>query len=121
MTTWLFEPATDGCAERDVLDITLRFVDEVTVCVLDGPLCAYTAPVLDGWLDQLEDNGRHRVIVDASDVVTMSSDGVDVLTRHAELLRSAGGALQVRAPSSVARRVLGLCDAHHLIEPDDCT
>jgi anti-sigma B factor antagonist len=119
MTTWLFEPATEERSEGEVLDITLRFVDEVTVCVLDGPLCAYTAPVLDGWLDQLEDNGRHRVIVDASDVVTMSSDGVDVLSRHAELLRTAGGALQIRAPSTVARRVLALCDADHLIEPDD--
>lgn len=119
MTTWLFEPTTEGRTEGDVLDITLRFVDDVTVCVLDGPLCAYTAPVLDGWLAQLVDNGRHRVIVDASDVVTMSSDGVDVLSHHAELLRRAGGALQVRSPSNVTRRVLGLCDADHLIEPED--
>lgn len=118
MTTWLFEPATGGPAARDVLEITLRFEGDVTVCVLDGPLCAYTAPTLDSWLDQLNENGRNRVIVDAANVGSISGDGVDVLADHAQRLRTAGGALQVRSPSVVARRVLALCDADDLIEPD---
>lgn len=118
MTTWLFEPATDRPVERDVLEITLRFEGDLTVCVLDGPLCAYTAPALDGWLEQLHDNGRRRVIVEAGDVASMSSDGVAVLAGHAARFRVAGGALLVRGASAVARRVLEGCGASHLVEDD---
>lgn len=117
MTTWIFDPVTDE-AVRDHLEITLRFDGDVTVCALDGPLCAYTAPVLDGWLGQLHENDRHHVIVDVTGVPSVSSDGVDVLAHHAERFRAVGGALQVRAPSVVARRVLDLCDAGELVEVD---
>lgn len=116
MTTWLFEPATEGAGPRDVLDITMRFEGEVTVCALAGPLCAYTAPTLHQWLRQLEENDRVRIVVDASRLDALSGDGVDVLLRHAGRCRSAGGALQLRGPSAVARRVLDLCDAAHLVE-----
>lgn len=115
MTTWLFDPSHDPAA-AEVLDITLRFEGDVTLCVLDGPLCAYTAPTLDDWLSQLHENDRIRVIVDASHVASLSTDGVDVLVDHADRCRLAGGRLQVRAPSSAARRVLRLCDAQHLVE-----
>ena len=116
MTTWLFEPATGRPDERDVLEITLRFDGDVTVCVLDGPLCAYTAPALDGWLEQLHDNDLRQVIVDAAGVASMSSDGVSVLAEHAARFQVAGGALRVRNASSVAHQVLELCGARHLVE-----
>lgn len=116
MTTWLFEPTVEGGGATDALEITLRFEGEVTVCVLDGPLCAYTAPVLDGWLGQLRANGRDRVVVDASKVDSLSSDGVEVIRVHAARLRAADGHLQIRSPSAVARRVLELCQAGHLVE-----
>lgn len=116
MTTWLFEPGILGATPSDVLEITLRFEGEVTVCVLDGPLCAYTAPTLESWLGQLSINGRDRVIVDAADVETMSSDGVEVLAAHAARLRATGGALQIRSPSDTARRVFELCGASHLLQ-----
>lgn len=116
MTTWLFEPASESREAEDLLDITMRFEGDVTVCVVDGPLCLYTAPVLDGWLEQLHANGRDRVIVDASGIVTLSSHGVEVLASHAARLRADGGVLQVRSPSRTARRVLSLCSASHLVE-----
>lgn len=115
MTTWLFEPAAD-VSPRDVLHITIRLDGELTVCALTGPLCAYTAPTLDQWLRQLEENDRHRVIVDVSDVDAVSSDGVDVLLHHATRCRAVGGAFQLRGASAVARRVLELCGAGHLVE-----
>lgn len=119
MTTWLFEPTIQGGGATDVLEITLRFEGDVTVCVLDGPLCAYTAPVLDGWLGQLRANGRDRVVVDAREVDSLSNDGVEVIRAHAARLRAAGGHLLVRAPSAPARRVLEQCRAEHLVEAAD--
>jgi anti-anti-sigma factor len=116
MTTWLFEPATDEPSPGEVLDIALRFEGEVTACVLTGRLCAYTAPTLDAWLGQLHEHGRLRVVVDASELRSLSGDGVDVLAEHARRFRAAGGALHVRSPSKAARRVLELCDAEHLLD-----
>lgn len=119
MTTWLFDPTDDDSPAAEVLDITMRFEGGVTLCVLDGPLCAYTAPTLDDWLGRLQENDRTQVIVDASHLTSMSSDGVDVLLDHAARCRRAGGRLQVRSPSSVARRVLRLCGAQQLLESSD--
>ncbi len=74
-----------------------------------------TAPALDGWLEQLHDNGRSRVIVDAAGVASMSSDGVAVLAEHAARFRVGGGGLRVRNASRVAHQVLELCGARHLV------
>lgn len=115
MTTWLFGPVHHD-DPREVLDITLRFDGDVTVCRLEGPLCAYTAPVLDAWLDQLHRNGRHRVVVDAGGLDSLSGDGVDVLLDHAARLAATGGCLRVRRTSIAARQVLRLCGAEHLVE-----
>ncbi len=118
MTTWLFDQTSDDASASDVLDITLRFDGEVTVCILHGPVGAYTAPTLHDRLTQLHDTGRHRVVIDASHVALLSGDGVDVLVDHAARCRAAGGALLVRDPSAGASHVLALCDAAHLVEQD---
>lgn len=116
MSAGLVDAQVDGGDERVRLDITIRFEDELTICVLTGPLCAYTAPVLDGWLEQLRTNGQDKLVVDAAEVETLSSHGVGVLAAHAARLRAGGGRLHVRAPSTSALRVLDLCDAGHLVE-----
>ena len=116
MTTWLFEPAADEHAPGEFLDVTLRFEGDVTVCLLTGRLCAYTAPTLDAWLGQLHDHDRCTVVVDGHDLGSMSSDGAAVLVDHAARFRAAGGRLLVRAPSNPARRVLELCGAGDLLE-----
>lgn len=116
MTTWLFEPGIDGATPVGALDITLRFEGDVTVCELEGPLGERTAPTLDSWLGQLFVNGRHRVIVDAAAVDSLSNDGVEVLAAHAARLRADGGVLQVRSPSAATRRVFSRCGADHLVQ-----
>lgn len=117
MTTWLFEPTEADPAPSDVLEVTFRFEGDITVCALAGRLCAYTAPTLDAWLLQLLENDRRTVIVDGSDLASISSDGVDVLSAHAERFRSAGGRILVRSLSTAARRVLEICGSEDLVEP----
>jgi len=117
MTTWLFEPTVAEPTPGDVLDVTLRFEGDVTVCLLAGRLCAYTAPTLDAWLVQLRENGRHTVVVDGSGLGSISGDGVDVLAANADRFRDSGGRLVVRAPSAAARRVLEICGSDDLVEP----
>ena len=119
MTTWLFEPTTDGAAHPDALDITLRFDGAVTVCVLDGLLCASTAHALDGWLDQLTEQRPPPGDVDLHQVSALSTDGVDVLVHDAEELRRGR-----RGPPGPERVPGGEgvcsahCDAEELVEAD---
>lgn len=120
MTTWLFDASVDDDdIPDDVLDITLRFEGDVTVCELRGPLCAVTAASLDAWLGQLRDAGRDRVRVDAAGLTTLSSDGIAVLRAHADGLAAAGGRLQVRHASPAARRALHRSGADELVEGGD--
>lgn len=118
MTSWIF-PAPSGDSDgdpsaADTLAITLEMHDANTVLILEGPVCAYTAPHLDAELRQIEAVDRHRLIVDASRVHTMSTDGVDVLVEHAARCEAAGGELVLRDPSPVTKRVLALCGLDRL-------
>ena len=123
MTSFIF-PASSGAAEgqpspADFLSITLEMHDANTVVRLEGVVCAYTAPHLDGELRQIEAVDRHRLIVDARAVRTMSSDGLAVLLDHADRCTREGGELVVRDPSPVTRRVLSVCGLEHLAEPEE--
>jgi anti-anti-sigma factor len=119
MTSWIFSPSPDRDrrAPLDELTVTLEMSDNVTVVQLAGPLCAYTAPYLDAELCQVEDAGRNRLVIDASDVRTLSSDGLDVLEHHARRCDERGGDLVIRNPSSLARRVLAICHLDGLLAP----
>jgi len=120
MTSWIFpapstltgtEPSASG-----VLSITLEMHDANTVLLLDGPVCAYTAPHLDAELRQIEAVDRHRLVVDASRVHTLTSDGLEVLVEHAARCAAAGGELVVRNPSPLTSRVLAVCGLEWLAE-----
>lgn len=122
MTSWIFpvpSEDTDGpTAASDVLSTTLEMHDANTVVLLDGPVCAYTAPHLDAVLRQIGAVDRHRIVIDASCVHTMSSDGLRVLVDHAERCEAAGGELVVRNPTRVTSRVLDICGLGRLAAPD---
>ena len=90
----------------DVLSITVEMHESATIVILDGPACEYTAPHLDTQLTAIEAAGRHRIVVDADLVHTMSTAALTVLADHAERCRVAGGDLAIRRPSAVTRRVL---------------
>jgi anti-anti-sigma factor len=119
MTSWIFSPSPDQDRQApvDVLTVTLEMSDNVTVVQLAGPVCAYTAPYLDAELCQVEETGRTRLVIDASGVRTLSSDGLDVLEDHARRCDERGGDLVIRNPSSLARRVLDICRLDGLLAP----
>lgn len=121
MTSWIFPAPSDDGAPRpaDYLSITLEMHDANTIVVLEGVVCAYTSPHLDAELRNVEAVDRHRLIVDARAVRTMTSSGLSVLVEHAARCAAAGGELVIREPSPVTRRVLALCDLEQLSEPAD--
>lgn len=119
MTSWIFSPSPDPDlpAPLDVLTVTLEMSEHVTVVQLDGPVCAYTAPYLDAELSHVEETGRNKLVIDASRVRTLSSAGLEVLVDHARRCDERGGDLVIRNPSSLARRVLGICRLERLLAP----
>lgn len=119
MTSWIF-PASSADGQpspADHLSITLEMHGATTIVVLEGVVCAYTSPHLDGELRNIEAVDRHRIVVDARAVRTMSSDGLAVLLEHADRCAEAGGELVIREPSPVTQRVLSVCDLEELMEP----
>ncbi len=122
MTSWIFPAETGDDAEHvaptDVLRIDIEMHERTTIVSLAGPVCAYTAPHLDAELARIEAADRHRVVVDARTVHTMSTDGLAVLVDHAERCRRSGGSLVIRHASPAARRVLSICQLQALVEPD---
>lgn len=103
-------------APLDVLSVTFELHAGVTFVELAGPVCAYTAPYLDSQLGEVGPAAGHHVVVDASRVRTMSSDGLDVLVDHAARHQAAGGGFVLRDPSPITRRVLSLTDLDRLAE-----
>lgn len=121
MTSWVFPVSSDDGAPSpaDYLSITLEMHDATTIVILEGVVCAYTSPHLDAELRHIEAVDRHRLIVDAQALRTLTSDGLDVLLDHADRCAGAGGELVLREPSPVTRRVLSVCDLEELVEPAD--
>jgi anti-anti-sigma factor len=101
----------------DVLTVRTELLDRSTVVALDGPVCAYTASHLDAELTHLEASGRHRVVIDASKVRTLCTDGVDVLVDHERRCHDLGGDLVVRDARPSARRVLDVLSLQRLLGP----
>jgi anti-anti-sigma factor len=125
MTSWIFPVPPDDPADgrpssppqaSEVLAVTFQMHEANTVVILDGPVCAHTAPHLDAELRQIEAVDRHRLVIDARGVPTLSSHGVEVLVDHASRCAAAGGELVVRDPSPITRRVLEICALADLAE-----
>jgi len=121
MTSWIFPvPSEDGTpGPADFLTTTLEMHGATTIVGLDGVVCAYTSPHLDAELRNIGAMDRHRLIVDARAVRTISSDGLAVLLDHADRCAAAGGELVIREPSPVTRRVLEVCDLEQLMDAAD--
>lgn len=110
-------PRASIALPHDVLSVRTALLDLSTIVELDGPVCAYTAPHLDAELSQLEAAGRHRMVIDASKVRTLCTDGVDVLVDHERRCSDRGGDLVVRDARPSARRVLDVLSLQRLLAP----
>ena len=119
MTSFIFTPPSvgDHPQPQDVLDVTVELHEHVTVVALDGPVCAFTADHLDAELDKLEQLGRHRLVIDASNVRPLCADGIEVLLDHEQRCTARGGDLVVRDPRPGARRVLDVLSLQRLVMP----
>ncbi|MEV5435101.1 STAS domain-containing protein [Streptomyces sp. NPDC052682] len=96
------------------------------VLEVSGELDLVTSPLLRQRVHDVVADGRHRLVLDLSDVLFCDSSGVGVLIAARRLLRSCQGTLRLVLPAQGAvdgshvNRVLGALGIHRLfdVHPD---
>jgi anti-anti-sigma factor len=111
---------TSGAATA--FGIEASFLGFEAVLTVQGEVDLGTAPELGAYLDEAIDNGHRFVVVDLSGLEFIDGSGLRVIASRAERLTLSGGALTVRAPSPMVRRLLdivGLSDQVRVEQPEE--
>lgn len=101
-------------AEGQLLNVWAEIHPRVTRVVLDGPVCAFTAPHLEAELWRIVACDRDQIEIDARNATVFTSDGVDVLQRLRDGLSDRGGRVWISSLSRITQRVLEICEASDL-------
>ena len=83
---------------------------------LRGEVDMLTAPTFACVLDSLFDAGRRHIVVDAAEIDFMDASGLRVIGPMSARLHDSGGALTIRSPSPMVRRLLDMTAMGDLIE-----
>jgi anti-anti-sigma factor len=99
--------------------VSLGFADATTVLGVRGSLDALSGPELSAIIDVVIDRGHHALIVDLAELDFIDAAGLQVIARGAGRLRRLHGALTLRSPSAMVRRLLAITGmtAHVEIDP----
>jgi anti-anti-sigma factor len=91
------------------------------VLTVRGEVDLGTAAELAAYLDEAIDHGHRFVVLDLAGLEFMDGSGLRVIATRAERLTLSGGALTVRSPSPMVRRLLdivGLSDQVRVDQPE---
>jgi len=77
------------------MNITTREADSVSIVRIEGNLDTNTAPEAQQHLDELQDGGAQKILVDLEALDYISSAGLRVLLATAKRLGGSGGSLRV--------------------------
>lgn len=90
------------------MEITQQQTGDWLELRISGRLDAYWSDHFSQALDEIVRQGRHRLCLDLSQVVYLSSAGIRVLLRFYKQLKTIQGALTVASPSEPVKQVLEL-------------
>jgi anti-anti-sigma factor len=101
--------------------LTASLVGSEAVLALRGEVDLTTAPELAVHIDRAIEQGHRIVVLDLAALEFMDSSGLDVIESSAQRLAQSGGALWIRSPSAMLRRLLTLVGLFYLvrIEPQE--
>ena len=85
---------------------------DLTILLVEGPMEQIELGVLEAALKRLAREGRHRVIVDLSEVTTLSALVVAGFVICAESFRSSGGEMTVTGGSRSLRDAFLMIDSY---------
>jgi len=98
--------------------LTTRYSGRQVVVSLCGEVDLLTAPTFACVLDSLFETGRRYIVVDAAEIDFMDASGLRVIGPMSARLHEGGGALTIRSPSPMVRRLLDITGLGDLIERD---
>ena len=82
--------------------------DDLSILKIGGFLDAHTAPNLEKAIQNLVDDGRHKIIVNFTDLSYISSAGLGVFMGFIEQIRSHGGDIKMSNMTPKIYRVFDL-------------
>lgn len=88
-------------------EIKNRTVDEFAILQISGELDAHTAPELEKALQNLIADEQHKIIVNFSDLMYISSAGLGVFMAYIEDVRELGGDIKL---SNMSPKVYNVFD-----------
>ena len=103
-------------ADEPLFNLVIGFTAGAVVVGVGGELDLLTAPGLGALVNALADAGHTHVVLDLVTLDFMDAAGLRVIAAAVARLRPGGGALLVRSPSLMVRRILGICGMLDLVE-----
>ncbi|MEJ7800520.1 MAG: anti-sigma factor antagonist [Ilumatobacter sp.] len=107
-----FQPSADD----PLLELAICFSAGAAVVGVSGEVDRLTAPGLGALINALADAGNNQVVLDLATLDFMDAAGLGVIAAASARLRPDGGALAIRSPSSMVRRILGITGMLDLVE-----
>jgi len=111
---------TTGTTPIADFGVGVSVVGERAILAVRGEVDMLTTPDLIAMVDAAIDDGHRSVVLDLAELDFMSVMGLRAIAGGADRLEVAGGALTIRSPSALVRRLLdimGLAGLVHLEEP----
>ena len=104
--------------DQPIFESTVSEDGPATVVRLRGELDMSTAEDLSGRLDALLADGRHRIVLDLTDLDFVDSTGLSTIVRARTSAVQAGGSLAISSASHRVRRVFDLTGLGGLLASD---
>jgi anti-anti-sigma factor len=116
---WPTKMMGDGADTR--FGLTTSFAGFEAILTLHGEVDLTSAPELSVHLDHAIDQGRRFVVLDLAGLEFIDDSGLAVIGTSAQRLAQSGGALSIRSPSAMVRRLLALVGLLDLVrvEPQE--
>ena len=108
--------ASQPIADDPLFELAIRFSPGAVVVGVRGELDPLTAPGLRALINALADAGHTDVVLDLVTLEFMDAAGLGVIAAASARFRLDGGALTIRSPSSMVRRILDLTGMLDLVE-----
>jgi anti-sigma B factor antagonist len=99
--------------------VAASFVEEQAVLAVRGEVDMVTSPTLGCFVDAAIDSGHSSVVLDVAELDFMSVSGMGVIASGAFRLGLSGGALTIRSPSAMVRRLLDITGLATLVRVEE--
>lgn len=101
------------------MNIGVRYLDKVTVVIIDNSILQDSVPILQTRLEDLIENGRKWIIIDLLNAEYLSSVGLAVIAEMKRLADKQDGELVLCNVNHLITNLLEMTNMHKLINTYD--